>query len=77
MSDRFFMPLIALIAFAMIALAMVWPQGYGARSPAPFGSTPIQQTAQMKAKIQREKDAAQKRADDAIRAVKAAGGQAQ
>jgi hypothetical protein len=31
----------------------------------------------MKAKIQREKDAAQKRADDAIRAVKAAGGQAQ
>lgn len=76
MSDRFFMPLMALIAFAMIALAMVWPQGYGARSPAPFGSTPVQQTPDMKARIQREKDAAQKRADDANRAVKAAGGPA-
>jgi hypothetical protein len=77
MSDRFFMPLMALLALALIALAMVWPQGYGARSPAPFGSTPIQQTPEMRAKIQREKDAAQKRADDAIRAVKAAGGTAQ
>jgi hypothetical protein len=77
MSDRFFMPLMALIAFAMIALAMVWPQGYGARSPAPFGSTPIQQTPEMRAKIQREKDAAIKRADEAIRAVKAAGGTTQ
>lgn len=77
MPDRFFMPLMALIAFAMIALAMVWPQGYGARSPAPFGSTPIQQTPEMRAKIQREKDAALKRADEAIRAVKAAGGTAQ
>lgn len=77
MPDRLFMPLMALIAFAMIALAMVWPQGYGARSPAPFGSTPIQQTPEMRAKIQREKDAALKRADEAIRAVKAAGGTAQ
>ena len=77
MSDRFFLPLMALIAFVMIALAMVWPQGYGARSPAPFGTTPIQQTPLMRAKIEREKDSARKRADDAIRAVKAAGGNIQ
>ena len=37
MRDRFFFPLIALLALAMIALAMVWPQGLGAPSPAPFG----------------------------------------
>jgi hypothetical protein len=37
MRDRFFFPLIALLALAMIALAMVWPQGLGEPSPAPFG----------------------------------------
>jgi len=71
MSDRIFMPLMALVAIAMIALAMAWPQGYGARSPAPFGSTPIQQTPEMRAKIEREKDSARRRAEEAIRAVKA------
>jgi hypothetical protein len=30
-------PLVALIALALIGLSMVWPQGQGARSPAPFG----------------------------------------
>jgi hypothetical protein len=37
MSDRVFYPLAALIAAALIALALVWPQGTGIRSPAPFG----------------------------------------
>jgi hypothetical protein len=37
MSDRFFYPLAALIALIMLALALVWPQGTGVRSPAPFG----------------------------------------
>jgi hypothetical protein len=74
MSDRFFLPLMALFALALIALAMVWPQGYGARSPGPFGSTPIQQTPEMRAKIEREKDGARRRAEEAVRAVKAAGG---
>ena len=37
MSDRLFFSLIALAAAGMVALALVWPQGYGARSPAPFG----------------------------------------
>jgi hypothetical protein len=37
MSDRVFYPLAALIAVLLIALAAVWPQGIGARSPGPFG----------------------------------------
>ncbi len=37
MSDRVFYPLAALIALALIALSLVWPQGLGAPSPAPFG----------------------------------------
>jgi hypothetical protein len=37
MRDRVFLPLITLIALALIALSLVWPQGQGARSPAPFG----------------------------------------
>ncbi|MDQ0464509.1 hypothetical protein QO010_002290 [Caulobacter ginsengisoli] len=37
MRDRLFYPLALLAAAAMIALAMVWPQGLGTTSPAPFG----------------------------------------
>ena len=37
MSDAAFFALIGLVAAAMIALALVWPQGLGQRSPAPFG----------------------------------------
>jgi hypothetical protein len=37
MRDRLILPLLALAALAMIALALVWPQGLGGRSPAPFG----------------------------------------
>ncbi|MBO9560639.1 MAG: hypothetical protein J7515_18905 [Caulobacter sp.] len=58
MPDRILMPFLALIGLALIALSLVWPQGYGARSPGPFGSVPIQQTPEMRVKIQREKDAA-------------------
>ena len=60
MLDRLYMPL----------LALVWPQGLGARSPAPFGHTPVQQTPEMKAAMQRETDASQRRiqaARDAVR----------
>jgi hypothetical protein len=35
--DRIALPLIVLTAAGMIALAIVWPQGQGQRSPAPFG----------------------------------------
>jgi hypothetical protein len=65
MLDRLALPLIVLTAIAVVALAMVWPQGYGARSPAPFGHTPIQQTPQMKAALAREHDLAMQRAADA------------
>lgn len=42
MSDRIFFSLAALAAILMIALAAVWPQGLGARSPGPFGHTVAQ-----------------------------------
>ena len=58
MPDRIFMPLMALIGLAMVAFSLIAPQGYGDRSPGPWGTTPIQQTPAMQAKIQREKDAA-------------------
>jgi hypothetical protein len=37
MSDRAYFSVLSLAAMAMIALALVWPQGMGARSPGPFG----------------------------------------
>ena len=37
MPDRVFYPLAALVAVFLIALAAVYPQGIGARSPKPFG----------------------------------------
>jgi hypothetical protein len=71
MLDRLALPLIVLTAIAVVALALVWPQGYGARSPAPFGHTPIQQTPQMKAALQREHDLAMQRAADTATTVPA------
>ncbi|WP_299010134.1 hypothetical protein [uncultured Caulobacter sp.] len=66
------MPLMGLIALVLIAFSLVWPQGQGDRSWGPFGHTPVQQTPEMKAKIQREKDAAARRDEAARRAVEAA-----
>jgi hypothetical protein len=37
MPDRLVLPLLALAALLMIGLSLVWPQGLGRRSPAPFG----------------------------------------
>jgi hypothetical protein len=37
MPDSVALPALALLTAGLIALAMVWPQGEGARSPAPFG----------------------------------------
>lgn len=42
MSDKIFYPLAALIAVALIALSLVWPQGLGKVSPKPFGHPIIQ-----------------------------------
>ncbi|ODT86269.1 hypothetical protein [Phenylobacterium sp. SCN 70-31] len=70
MLDRFYLPILALAAAAAIALAMVWPQGLGDRSPAPFGREPVQRTAEMQAQMQRQHEAAQRRAEQARQAVR-------
>jgi hypothetical protein len=70
MLDRLYLPLLGLAAIAAIALSLVWPQGLGDRSPAPFGHTPIQQTPAMKAAMARENAAAQRRLTEARKAVR-------
>jgi len=65
MLDRLFMPALVVAALAAIALAMAWPQGYGDRSPAPFGSTPFQRTPAMQAAMRRENESAQQRTSQA------------
>ena len=40
MRDRFFYPLAIALTVGMVLLALVWPQGQGVRSPAPFGHEP-------------------------------------
>jgi len=70
MFDRLYMPLLALATAGAITLALVWPQGLGDRSPAPFGHTPVQQTPAMKAAMQRETEASEqriRRARDTVR----------
>ena len=47
MLDRLYLPFLALAAVAAVALALVWPQGQGARSPGPFGK-PLAQPAPAK-----------------------------
>ena len=37
MPDGLALPALALIVVGLVALALVWPQGQGAQSPAPFG----------------------------------------
>jgi hypothetical protein len=69
MLDRLFFPILGLVTGLLIALAMVWPQGLGDRSPAPFGSTPVQQTPHMQAAMQRQAQAAQRDAERARAAV--------
>ena len=61
MSDRVFFPAVAAAALIMLALALVWPQGLGTRSPGPFGHTPYLQTTAGRAELQRQADAARKR----------------
>jgi hypothetical protein len=70
MLDRFYLPLLALSAIGAVALALVWPQGLGDRSPAPFGHEPVQRTAAMQAAMKREHEAAQRRVEQAREAVR-------
>jgi hypothetical protein len=69
MFDRLFFPAIGLLAAGLIALAMVWPQGLGARSPGPFGQTPYQQRPEVQAAIRRQHEEAMAEAERARRAV--------
>jgi hypothetical protein len=69
MSNRLFFPLIAVLALALVALAAIWPQGLGARSPGPFGHTPIQQTAKMQAAMKRQTEGSESRIREAREAV--------
>ncbi len=70
MLDRLYLPLLGVAAIAAVALALVWPQGLGDRSPAPFGHEPVQRTAEMQAAMRRQTEAAQKRLDQAREAVR-------
>lgn len=72
MSDRLFFGGLSLVAAALIALAMVWPQGLGARSPGPFGSIPVQQRPEVQAAMRREAEANNARLQKAREAVAAA-----
>ena len=69
MRDRFYLPLLGLASVLVVALAAVWPQGLGDRSPGPFGYEPYQRTPQMQAAMQREHDDAERRLDRAREAV--------
>ena len=76
MLDRLFMPALGLATVGAIALALVWPQGLGARSPEPFGHPPVLQTPEMQAAMKREMEAAARRINNARAAVRAAQAQA-
>ena len=70
MLDRFYLPILGVVAVGAIALALVWPQGLGDRSPPPFGHQPVQRTPQMQAAMKRQHEAAQRRVDQAREAVR-------
>jgi hypothetical protein len=76
MLDRLYLPILALAAVAVVALAAVWPQGFGDRSPAPFGSIPLQQTPAVQAAMRREAETAQRHAAQARDQVRALQSQA-
>ena len=70
MLDRLYLPLVGITAVAAVALALVWPQGLGDRSPEPFGHEPVLRTPQMQAAMKRQTEAAQRRMDQAREAVR-------
>jgi hypothetical protein len=70
MLDRLYLPILAVAALMAIALSLVWPQGLGARSPAPFGHAPIQQAPEYQAAMRRQHDAEQRRLEAARASVR-------
>lgn len=70
MFDRLYLPLLGVLTIATIALALVWPQALGDRSPGPFGHNPVQRDPAMQAALRRETETAQshdRAARDAVR----------
>lgn len=70
MLDRLYLPLLGFLALGLVALALVWPQGLGDRSPGPFGRTPVQQTPAVQAAMKRETEASVRRVKQARDAVR-------
>ncbi|ESQ80107.1 hypothetical protein [Asticcacaulis sp. YBE204] len=71
MNDKVFYSVAALIALGMITLSLVWPQGLGVRSPAPFGheiELPDQVRAEREKAERKEKRHAEEAAERAARA---------
>ena len=69
MRDRFYLPMLGLAAVLAVALAAVWPQGLGDRSPGPFGREPEQRRPEVQAAMRRQHDSAQRRVNRAREAV--------
>jgi hypothetical protein len=69
MLDRLYMPLLAVLTVAVVAFAMVWPQGLGDQSPRPFGRPPVQRTPEVQAAMRREAEASERRLRHAREAV--------
>ena len=70
MSDRLYLPFLAIASALAVAVALVWPQGLGDRSPGPFGHEPVQRTPEMQAAMQREAMASERRLNRAREAVR-------
>ena len=70
MLDRLYLPILAAAAAAAVGLALVWPQGLGDRSPAPFGRDPVQRSPAMQAAMKRETEASEARLNNARQAVR-------
>jgi hypothetical protein len=49
MSDRGLVSRRGFAAVLRVALALIWPQGLGARSPGPFGHAPVEESEAAKA----------------------------
>jgi hypothetical protein len=67
MGNRTFYGLMAALTIGMIALALMWPQGLGSRSPAPFGHDIIQPDIVRMEREKAERDVRRK-ADQAAKA---------
>lgn len=75
MNDKLFYPLVFVGIIVLVALALVWPQGEGARSPAPFGHDIIQPD-RIRAEKEKAARKAKKLADEAHKAALKADNQA-